>query len=355
MKIFAMYLPQYHTFKENDKWWGKGFTEWVNTKKARPLYRKHYQPKIPLNEYYYDLSDTKPMIKQSNLAKKYGIDGFVYYHYWFNGKKLMEKPIENMLKDKNVKIDFCLSWANEPWTRSWDGKNNDVIMPQEYGNKVDWKNHIEYLIAFFKDSRYIKINNKPVLFIYRISSIDNHEEIFKFWDEEVKKVGFNGIYIVETLTSFQTTPVSNFSSAVYLFEPMYTESNEYNKFSRYINSFMKIIPGIFRGIRYIKTNNYNLICKKIVNRNYKSKKNIILGFFPGWDNTARKKNRASIVEGSTPEKFGKYLRKLSNKCNNNDWIVINAWNEWAEGAYLEPDEKYGYRYLEQIKEIKDGK
>ena len=196
MKILAMYLPQYHCFKENDEWWGKGFTEWTNTKKAKPLYKNHYQPKEPLNDNYYDLSNKETMEKQAKLAKEYGIYGFVYYHYWFNGKKLLHKPLEDMLLNKKVKINFCLSWANEPWTRSWDGKSKEIIMPQEYGDKNDWVNHYNYFKNFFLDDRYIKINNMPVLFIYRISSIDNFDEMFKKWNELAVEDEFDGIYLV---------------------------------------------------------------------------------------------------------------------------------------------------------------
>jgi lipopolysaccharide biosynthesis protein len=353
MKILAMYLPQYHTFKENDEWWGKGFTEWTNTKKAKPLYKNHYQPKTPLGENYYDLSNNYVLEQQSKLAQDYGIYGFVYYHYWFNGKKLMEKPLENMLSDDKVTIHYCLSWANEPWTRSWDGKSKEIIMPQEYGNKEDWETHFNYLLNFFKDNRYIKMDNKPVLFIYRIDNINYHEEMFKYWNDMAIKNGFSGIFIVETLTNFQTKPVSNISEAIYLFEPMYTTANEYTKTSRIINCIKKVPESFKRGFRYIKTNDYDMICKKIINRNLKSNKKIFMGFFPGWDNTARKGNKGSIIEGSTPEKFKKYLFKLIKKANveKNDFVIINAWNEWAEGAYLEPDTKNEYKYLDAIKDI----
>jgi len=356
IKILALYLPQFHEFKENNEWWGKGFTEWVNTKKAKPLYITHYQPKEPLNDNYYDLLDDDVRIWQDKLANKYGIDGFVYYHYWFNGKKLMEKPIEKLLKNKSIKTNFCISWANEPWTRSWDGKSKEIIMPQHYGDKKDWDNHFYYLLDFFKDERYIKENNKPLLFIYRIDSIKEHEALFNRWDILAKDNGFDGISIVETLTSFQNKPVSSFSEHIFYFEPMYTQSKEYNKVSRIINSICKIPRSILVGGRYLKTNNYDMIWKKIINRkDLDESKKVIYGAFPGWDNTARRGNKAKIIEGSTPRKFGMYMKKLIKKAqkNNIDYIIINAWNEWAEGAYLEPDKKNEYSYLEQLKESRN--
>lgn len=360
MKILAMYLPQFHCFKENDEWWGKGFTEWTNTKKAKPLYKQHYQPKEPLNDNYYNLLEDKIKIEQAKLAKENGIDGFIYYHYWFNGKLLMEKPLEQMLVNKDIDMDYCLSWANEPWTRSWDGKSKEVIMPQYYGDKKDWQVHFDYLCKFFKDKRYIKIDNKPVFFIYRVNSIDNYDELFDYWDNKAKENGFDGIYIVETLTAFQKERVSSKSKAVYLFEPMYTTSHEYTKISRAINCTKKIIPSISRGQRYIFTNDYDMISKKIVKRKYPSDIEVYPGFFPGWDNTARRGQKASIIEGNTPQKFGKYLNQLidNSKKQGCNLVIINAWNEWAEGAYLEPDKKNGYSYLEEIKKIKgknDGK
>ena len=355
MKIFALYLPQYHTFKENDEWWGKGFTEWTNTKKSKPLYKNHYQPKEPLNDYYYDLSTDEPKILQAKIAKEYGIDAFVYYHYWFNGKLLMQKPLEQMLKNDKVDINFCLSWANEPWTRSWDGKSKEIIMPQNYGNKADWKNHFDYLNEFFKDKRYIKIENKPVLFIYRVNSIDNYDEMFEFWNSEAIRNGYDGIYIVETLSKFQMEECSELSSAVFLFEPMYTTSHEYTKISRAVNCVKKLVPSLKKGKKYLLTNDYDMISKKIVKRKKITKKNLILGYFPSWDNTARRGKNASIIEGSTPKKFGKYLKQIiENNKEKSDIIVINAWNEWAEGAYLEPDKKNEYDYLKEVKKIKEN-
>ncbi len=352
-KILAFYLPQFHRFKENDIWWGEGFTEWTNTKKATPLYRGHYQPKEPMDDKYYNLLNDDVKIWQAELAKKYDIYGFCYYHYWFKGKKLMEKPLEQMLANKDIELNFCISWANEPWTRNWNGLSSEVIMPQEYGNKKDWIEHFEYLLQFFKDDRYIKIDNKPMLLIYRVNSIDNHEEMFALWNEMCVKNGFDGIYIVETITRFQKKSESNISNAVCLFEPSYTTANEYNKFSRGINCAIKIVPAIKRGWRYLKTNNYDMIWKKILKRKVKfENKKVYLGAFVSWDNTARRGKNASIIEGSNPQKFKKYFTKLLTKAkeNESEYIFINAWNEWAEGTYLEPDKKYEYSYLNAIKE-----
>lgn len=181
IKYIALYLPQFHTFKENDGWWGKGFTEWTNTKAAIPLFEGHYQPHEPHNDIgYYDLSDVNVMIKQSQMAKEYGIYGFSYYYYWFNGKKLMEKPLENMLNEPNVNIPFCLFWANHNWTRSWDAGNKEILLEQTYDD-VSYKRFIDDIIKYFNDRRYIRINNKPVLLIYEADKTLTRNYILKIY------------------------------------------------------------------------------------------------------------------------------------------------------------------------------
>ena len=167
MKIIAFYLPQFHCFPENDAWWGTGFTEWNNVRSAQPLFKNHNQPRVPLDNNYYDLTETENLRWQAHLAQKYGVYGFCYYHYWFNGKLLMEKPMEQMLSDKEIQLPFCICWANENWTKAWAKRSKEVLIAQNYENKEDWKKHFEYLEKFFKDKRYIKCNGKPLLVICR--------------------------------------------------------------------------------------------------------------------------------------------------------------------------------------------
>lgn len=197
IKTIAFYLPQYHAIPENDKFWGKGFTEWVNTKKATPLFEGHYQPKVPLNENYYNLLDDDVKIWQANLAKKYGVFGFCYYHYWFkDGKKLLEKPLEQMLQNKDVDIPFCMSWANENWSKRWDGGNQEIIAEQDYGTEDDWKKHLLYMVQFFKDERYITLNGDPVFLIYKPEEIPDLHRMVTYWQSEIKKFGFNRICLM---------------------------------------------------------------------------------------------------------------------------------------------------------------
>jgi lipopolysaccharide biosynthesis protein len=355
MKIIAFYLPQFHTIPENDKWWGKGFTEWTNTKKAKPLFKGHYQPREPMNEYYYDLSDINTMIWQSKLAKKYGIYGFCYYHYWFKGKKLLEKPLENMLSDKRVDIPFCLSWANEPWTRAWDGGDKEILMPQDYGGKKDWENHFYYLLEYFKDRRYILINNKPVFLIYRTSNIPKVNEMVEFWDKLAKSEGFDGLYIVETLNTFQKKTYVQTSQAIVEFEPMFTLSNDYP-------IYLKIYDFIYTKLftNGVLSKQYDKVWNIIINRKsdkYGVKK-VFKGAFVDWDNTPRKGKRGLVFIDASPDKFKKYISlQIKNaKQLNSDFLFINAWNEWAEGTYLEPDKVNGFKYLEALKSaLKENK
>lgn len=345
-KIIAFYLPQFHTIPENDEWWGKGFTEWVNTKKAKPLFKGHAQPKEPLNDNYYCLLDSKTQEWQASLAEEYGIYGFCYYHYWFNGKMLLEKPMENMLNNKNIKLPFCISWANEPWAKTWDGKNKEVLMPQIYGEEKEWKDHFNYLSKFFKDERYIKVDNKPLMLIYRTSNIPKCDEMIEVWNKECKKIGFEGIYIVETINSFQKESCSDKSSAVVEFEPMLTIRHH--------------LPIYTQGIRYFKKKlgildklDYENVWKCVLNKNVNYGKKRFLGAFVSWDNTARKNKKGLVMINDSSEKFKENFEKQYNKAIENrcEYIFINAWNEWAEGTYLEPDKKNNYEYIKCINEV----
>ena len=362
MKIIAFYLPQFHSIRENDRWWGKGFTEWTNVKKAKPLFKGHYQPRKPFNNYYYNLLDQETREWQANLAKKYGIYGFCYYHYWFNGKKLLEKPLEEVLRLKKPNFPFCMSWANEPWTRTWDGGENRILMPQEYGEKKEWREHFIYLMQFFKDKRYIKINNKPLFLIYRAHSIKKIDEMIIYWDKLAKKNGLKGIYIAETMTGFNNKSFSKKSKAIVEFEPMYSLHNYTGDYFKISNKFKLIFNNILSNLniskRFFNIVNYDFVWDKIIRRQKKYKgKQVFLGAFVDWDNSPRKGDKALIIKGSTPEKFKKYLSfqiKKSKEIYNSEILFINAWNEWAEGAHLEPDKKRGIKYLEMIKNILDN-
>lgn len=349
VKVLAFYLPQFHEIAENNAWWGEGFTEWVNTKKAPPLFETHYQPKEPFNDNYYNLLDKKTRLWQADLAKKYDVYGFVYYHYWFKGKKLLEKPAELMLSENEPDFPFCFSWANEPWSRAWSGEEKEVLIPQDYGDEEDWKNHFYYLLKFFLDHRYIKIDGKPIFIIYRSLSIPRCDEMLVFWNNLAVKNGLKGLYFIKTNTSYEEDFTnSNFSASID-FEPMYTLSHHLDLITKIKRRLTLELNKKF-GTKKLDILDYDFIWNKILKRPI-SDKNRFLGAYVNWDNTARKNYNGLVINGGTPDKFHNYfLQQLKRaKSINSEFIFINAWNEWAEGAYLEPDKKHGYGYLDALK------
>ena len=354
-KIIAFHLPQFHAIKENDKWWGKGFTEWVNTKKGKPLFKNHIQPKEPLNNNYYNMLDINTLKLQCELSNKYGIYGFCYYHYWFNGKLLLEKPVENLLANKSINQKFCFCWANEPWTRAWDGYETNVLMQQTYGDKKDWEDHFKYFLQFFKDKRYICIDNKPILVLYRTNNIDKCEEMISFWNELACENGFSGLYVIEEKNGFQHNAVCKNSDAILEFEPLYTMKKGFGFLGKIkYTIFMKVVKKIFKN--KVHSFSYDCLWKNIIRRKRKlTDKKCYVGAFVDWDNTARKNVRGCVVKGTSPKKFEKYLTMQMKNAENisSNFIFINAWNEWGEGAYLEPDKHNKYAFLEALKRVVD--
>lgn len=355
MKIISFFLPQFHEIEENNKWWGKGFTEWRNVKNGKKLFENHYQPFIPLNNNYYNLLDKKTVEWQTNLAKKYKVYGFCYYHYWFEGKKILEKPAENLLKWKDIDQKFCFCWANHSWKKTWNGLN-ETLIEQKYGNKDKWLEHFNYLLQFFKDERYIKINNKPLFMVFKPENIENLDEMIDCFNEECMKNDFDGIYIIESKNGLQNLELnSKKSSAKVLREPSCSlgkRSIVEKIFQKLKSKFKKNYLYFVQKYKYSDFVNYSVeISKKYVD------KSTFPGVFTSWDNTSRHKRRGYVIEGSTPQLFKEYLldQKKIMKEKNVEYIFLNAWNEWAEGMYLEPDEKYKYGYLEAIKEVMDTK
>lgn len=353
-KIIAFYLPQFHAIPENDSWWGKDFTEWVNVKKAQPLFIGHEQPRIPLDNKYYNLLDLETQEWQAKIAKDHGIDGFCYYHYWFEGDQLLEKPAENMLRNPSIDIPFCFSWANHDWTRTWGwpGKNQ-LLKKQTYGEEGSWKFHFDYLLSFFKDERYIKINNKPVFLIYNTDVIPCLKEMIESWDCWSKEAGFDGIYLIETLNSIQKVSTIEYSQGVLEFEPLYTFQYELTFFHKMKLVVNKLTEFLFDSTVFIMKYSYSFLWRRIIDRKVTRNKNTFFCGFVDWDNSPRKGRRAYIVDDATPEQFGEFMKELLKKSKNHtqdttSLLFLNAWNEWAEWAYLEPDEHNQYRYLQEL-------
>lgn len=344
MRILAINLPQFHTFPENDEWWGKGFTEWTNVQRAKPLYAGHRQPLVPLGGNYYDLTDPRTIVAQHKLAATYGVDGFIYYHYWFNGKLLLHRPVEMLLDLPEADRQFCLCWANEPWTRAWDGKSKEVIMPQTFGGESDWEAHIAYLMRFFEDERYIKVDGRPVFFVYSPNKIPQFESMISYWNAYLDRAGLAPIYLIEYLSSFNPRPSSDLSSAVMEFEPLYSAHYQ-------ISKAMQLRRFVAKRTKTIDFLDYDYLWQRLLKKdNTYGGRSIVRSCFTNFDNSPRKGTSAFITRGASAEKFGTYFDRLLgiHRANESELVVINAWNEWGEGAILEPTDQDGYAWLEAL-------
>lgn len=363
-KIISYYLPQYHEIPENNLWWGKGFTEWTNVKNAQRVYKGQVQPKVPLNNNYYNLLDKSTVQWQTDLSQQYGIYGFCYFYYYFkNGKKILEKPVENLLNWKDINQRFCFFWANVEWRRTWSANNkqaatswtprdessdNGLLLEQDYGDEKDWYNHFEYLLQFFKDDRYIKIDGKPVFAIYYISYIPKALEMFKLWDSLAKENGFPGIYILSVNESVDNEYVKGIIhygggqvNKNVFYKYIYNKHRMLSKLNKIF--FKKEIPFIIDYEQY-----WNFILK---DKPYGTVNNIPGGTVK-YDETPRRGCQSLCLRNDSPElfyeKFLKQLRRASTVFKS-DYLFLDAWNEWGEGNYLEPDEEYKYGYLEALK------
>jgi glycosyl transferase family WbsX len=361
LKIVAFYLPQFHQIPENDKWWGEGFTDWVNVKRATPLFDGHYQPRTPHPDIgYYDPSQPGVLEKQAKIAREHGIHGFCFYHYWFDGKLLLEKPLERLLANPQIDLPFCICWANEPWTRAWDGKQANVLMPQHYGGEAEWTKHFEYLSRAFHDPRAIKVEGKPVILIYRIGNIPDANKMILHWKNMAMARGLPGLHVVAMLTGF--TDSREFEGcdidAVCEFHPTYALKPMFrdyffngNKIGLYLRAFKKFLPflkNVVTTIKYKDLWERILSLPKIHDTQY-------LGACVSWDNSPRKGAQGMILDGSSPSLFQYYLSKQVQRVladrSQEPLLMINAWNEWAEGAYLEPDTMQNYKYLEAVRAV----
>ena len=337
MKIIAFYLPQFHDIAENDEWWGKGFTEWTNVKKSKPIYNGHHQPRIPgdKNNYlgFYELTNASIIKKQVELAKSHGIFGFAIYYYWFSGKKLLEKPLDIYLNDKSIKFPFLLIWANENWTRKWNGKDQEILIKQEY-KEEDPELFIIDIKKYLIDSRYIKINNKPVLGLYEPFKIPKLNETIRIWRLKSREYEIGEIFILISVNEKKIKEIQNIKlfDGGYDFPPRNLMENFTTKYKNtYIYSSL-----IYKNINFSNQTNFK----------------IYRGSMLEWDNCPRV-NKCVIYDYYSPEQFyfiNKMIIKWTQKQYNkeNRIIFINAWNEWGEGTYLEPDEKYGYASINSL-------
>ncbi|SFT77135.1 hypothetical protein SAMN02910356_02041 [Selenomonas sp. GACV-9] len=363
MKILAMYLPQYHRIKENDEWWGEGYTEWVAVKNAKKYFAQHNQPRIPLNNNYYDLSkqDASTWKWQADLAKKYGIYGFCIYHYWLKtGEQLLEKPMEILLSHPEIDIRFCVDWANGTWCRTWYSTGEEILKEQIYGDEKEWINHFNYLLKFFKDKRYITVENKPMICIHSSYEIDLLERMRKVWDDLAKENGFDGVYLVAGNTGHPIDNRADSIDAYYNYEPGLTYTHKLSFWDKAPIAISRKVKGMLNNLCEKKRAEL-IVPSKLIYRNnmrplWQNGKKCYLGTFPDYDDSPRRQYKGMIYKGRIKEfKDNLHLlkRTLEKNDRSDDFVFITAWNEWGEGAYLEPDEGNGYLYLEIIKEVMD--
>ena len=376
-RVIAFYLPQFHPIPENDKWWMKGFTEWTNVGKARPLFPGHYQPKVPADLGYYDLRVPETRKAQADMAKEYGIEGFCYWHYWFgNGKKLLERPFQEVLLSGKPDFPFCLGWANHSWTnKSWEvgtKKVKEATLMEMIYNKEEYIKHFYEVLPAFKDKRYIQVDGKPLFLVFRPLEIPNPREFIELWQAMAQENGLKGIYFVGiaynmlpqdwTLKNIILKNIADKSALYYkaVLNAGYDAVNSrgYHRADYYCRSLKEVL---WRSIcmRLFKYTPVSRCEQKNINKYLYVKEdrweNVFPTLLPNWDRTARSGARARVYTGSTPEVFSEQLKSvvdlLSDKEDEHKITFLMSWNEWAEGNYVEPDLKYGHGFLDVLKKI----
>jgi lipopolysaccharide biosynthesis protein len=362
IKPIAIVLPQFHPIPENNQWWGEGFTEWTNVVKGKPRFKGHYQPHLPKDIGYYDLRLPEAREAQAVLAKKFGVYGFCYYHYWFNGRRVLEKPVDAILESGKPDFPFMLCWANENWSRNWDGGFDEVLLEQNY-SKEDFVNHARHLVKYFRDTRYIRVEDKPVFAIYKDKIYGDMEEYIKAFRDELRDYGIE-IYLCRFERGVGTT--ENFQNAFSIFDagiefqPLTRQFRKINRPEKFVAYNKYLQPSAYYdwilrklGSQPRPVNNI-LLYQDVVNNDlkvdYQQGWPIFPGVCPGWDNSSRRVgNIATILNGTTPEIFKSWVEGKINVTNWNllpdRFIFVNAWNEWAEGNHLEPCERWGTQYL----------
>lgn len=368
LRPIALYLPQFHPIPENDQWWGKGFTEWTNVTKAKPLFEGHYQPHLPADLGFYDLRLAEVREQQAQLAKAHGIYGFCYYHYWFNGRRILERPFQEVFQSGKPDFPFMLCWANENWTRVWDGGSKHMLLEQHYSLEDDIA-HIKSLIPYFKDKRYIKVDGKAVFAIYGAKKLPHVAETIRAWRATAWEAGVE-LYLCqfESLGGAVANPNEIGLDASIEFQP-HGAVDEYKKNNRLKKTLRDEVSvyTITESLRYrlSKKHRERFSSNEIVEP-YSTMMHLALNspapgykrypcVTPGWDNSSRRKKGYMILKDSTPALFRQWLEAVVAKFKpyspQENFIFINAWNEWAEGNHLEPCQKWGTHYLQMVKDV----
>jgi len=344
-KVIAYYLTQFHPTTENDEWWGRGTTEWSNVSRAVPQYIGHYQPRFPGELGYYDLRIEDNISRQVELAKMYGVYGFAFYFYWFDGLRLLEKPLDLFVNSKEIDFPFCLCWANESWTRRFDGTCGEILIRQS-DTVESYREFIKGVISYMQKANYIRIDDRPVLIVYRPSFIPDIAATLNYWRKYCEDAGLRGLYIIGVREHTWDKDLLKFGfDAQTEFHPG-TIFKQCTNITNYFNYMHPNFGGVVLDYKEIVDH------KKYFNYHYSK---LYRAVMPMWDNTARRNNMGMIFEGATPELYKRWLKDILSATKHNKelddaFVFINAWNEWGEGAYLEPDRRYGYAYLQKTRE-----
>lgn len=356
VRLIAFYLPQFHPIPENDEWWGRGFTEWTNVVKARPLFRGHYQPHLPADLGFYDLRLPEAREAQAELAKQYGIHGFCYYHYWFGGRRLLERPFSEVLSSGRPDFPFCLCWANDSWSRTWDGISGQILVTQEYGEEDD-RRHMQSLAQVFADERYIRVDGKPLFLVYRSSSMPDSKRTTEIWREEAHRLGIGELYLCRVESRFDLgDPVALGFDAAVEFQPHFLSlpPPQYSGRRWLLHRKLGMVP---KGYRENCIVDYEEGVGRLIDRPHPGYLRH-RGVAPSWDNSPRRAREAIILHNANPDVYERWLKIVIERtvaeCLTNRMVFINAWNEWAEGCHLEPCQKWGRAYLESTRRALDS-
>ncbi|MBM3658657.1 MAG: glycosyl hydrolase [Actinobacteria bacterium] len=356
VRALAVYLPQFHPIPENDAWWGTGFTEWRNVARARPRFRGHYQPHIPADLGFYDLRLPETRQAQADLARAHGIHGFVYYHYWFNGKRLLDRPFDEVLRSGAPDFPFALTWANENWTRRWDGRSHEVLLAQEY-SEADDRAHIRSLLPAFADPRYIRIDGRPLFMVYRSTLLPDSRRTTDVWREEASRAGIGDLYLCRWEHDGRGDPAVLGFDASADFQP------DFARLGRALRRDLpsRIIRRLHLSSQAYRTHwiwDYPAVVDGMLGRPAED----YLRFpsvSPSWDNTPRRQERGMILRNASPTEYERWLRTVLDRFTppspDENLLFINAWNEWAESNHLEPCLRWGLGYLEATKRALDAR